>query len=70
MSQILKRSQIPQIDSVRMTKDQSASTNSEIEAQVRRWLKNAKDREGGREQRMKKKCSSTPSPAEPEDDDN
>ena len=45
------------------------SVNSEVEFYVKEWLRNAKDREGGRKRRMKPAAAAAVDMLEDEDDD-
>jgi hypothetical protein len=58
-------------DTVRVTKGGEDLTNSEIDGFTKKWLKNSKDREGGRNSRAIKKsqCTVTALPVEHSDDE-
>lgn len=52
------------LESVRKTKGGDQATSKQIDEETRNWLKNAKDRDGGRKRRQAKKCHEVRNPAE------
>ncbi|OXA50642.1 hypothetical protein Fcan01_13946 [Folsomia candida] len=65
----LKDSKLQQVlyETVRLNRSTRELTNSEIDDFTKRWLKNSKDRDGGRKQRNKEECSTGRFPNEQQD---
>jgi len=55
------------IESVRNNTGYENLTDFEIDSHTKKWLKNCKDREGGREIRKNRQCSTVSNLAEPKD---